>query len=280
VTKRHDLALIFTCRHRNPAERSCFVAVAAILALLTTACDPAAHHSSTQRPPDPVRSTTSPPEKVLFLGNSLTYFHGGIEQHLLQLATSADPPIVLEVGRIASPNQNLMGHFRDPATNDALHAQNWDMVVLQGASGEAVQPEAKASFEQHARLFDRRIRATGAEPVFFMTWRYRFRPGMSGSLHSAYVELGNELNATVVPVGLAWDRVLEHRSGFFLYEDTKHPTLNGTYLAACVFYATLFGRSPEDSRYTAGIPKADANYLKRVAWETTRDFFAGQSQDR
>ena len=53
----------------------------------------------------------------------------------------------------------------------------------------------------------------------------------------------------------------------------KHPTATGTYLAACVFYATIYGRSPEglpgsigkltDEEF-ASLSPASQEVLKRI----------------
>jgi hypothetical protein len=53
-------------------------------------------------------------------------------------------------------------------------------------------------------------------------------------------------------------------------DDRKHPTLAGTYLAACVFYAVLNENSPEGIAYTAGLDPVDAAFLQHIAWETVK----------
>jgi len=76
-----------------------------------------------------------------------------------------------------------------------------------------------------------------------------------------------------VPVGLAFARALSLRPELTLViDDNKHPTLAGTYLAACVFYAALNGRSPEGLAYTAGLAMQDAGFLQEVAWQTWLDY--------
>ena len=54
-------------------------------------------------------------------------------------------------------------------------------------------------------------------------------------------EIAAELAALVVPLGPAWQAALRQRPDLRLYvEDGSHPSKAGSYLAACVFYATLF----------------------------------------
>lgn len=60
------------------------------------------------------------------------------------------------------------------------------------------------------------------------------------------MQIARELKALVAPVGLAWQSILKLDWGTELYhQDGSHPSAAGTYLAACVFYATLTGMNPE-----------------------------------
>jgi hypothetical protein len=64
-------------------------------------------------------------------------------------------------------------------------------------------------------------------------------------LSEAYLSVGREISAVVVPVGDVWWRfIAKHDSPALLDKDQSHPTLAGSYLAACVFLATLFRKTP------------------------------------
>ena len=76
-----------------------------------------------------------------------------------------------------------------------------------------------------------------------------------------------------MPVALAFAIVTGERPDLKLRTaDRKHPTLAGTYLAACTFYAALTGESPENNRYVAGLADKDAAYLQRIAWRAVSDY--------
>ena len=107
--------------------------------------------------------------------------------------------------------------------------------------------------------------------MLFMTWAYTDRPEMTPQLDEAYSRLGKELDAEVAPVGLAFERVTRERPSLKLRTDDKrHPSLAGTYLAACVFYAALQDRSPEGIDYSAGLEPEVASYLQKAAWEVVQ----------
>lgn len=55
--------------------------------------------------------------------------------------------------------------------------------------------------------------------------------------------------------------------------DKRHPSLAGTYLATCVVFAALTGRSPVGNSYLAGIDAPTAQLLQTVAWETVQEYY-------
>ena len=76
-----------------------------------------------------------------------------------------------------------------------------------------------------------------------------------------------------MPAGLAFQRALAGRPDLALHvADRRHPSLEGTYLAACTVLAAVYGKNPIGSAYTAGLTAETAAYLQRVAWETVSAF--------
>ena len=70
----------------------------------------------------------------------------------------------------------------------------------------------------------------------------------------------------MAPVGYAWMMELRKNPQTELWqEDGSHPTLEGTYLAACVFYAAIFDQSPVGLAYQAGLPAETALELQSMA---------------
>jgi len=109
-----------------------------------------------------------------------------------------------------------------------------------------------------ARDLRDKIAAGGAKTVLFMTWGYvlgdRWNEphdtyaAMQARLSSGYSRLGEELGATVAPAGPAWAEALRREPSLELWAgDGEHPSLLGSYLAACVFYG-LLSRPRADSK--------------------------------
>ena len=215
------------------------------------------------------------PDKVLFVGNSFTYYNNSLHKHFRQLTYSA---------KLFTPQTSRAriktisgGHLpeHDGGFQRVLAGDDWDVVVMQGHSLGPISEDTAEPFRRAARKFARHARAQGTRPVFFMTWAYTGRPEMTARLDRAYTDIGRELGAQVVPVGLAFAEVTTERPDIRLRtEDTRHPTLAGTYLAACTFFAALYGQSPEGLSYEAGLGAEVARYLQQVAWKTVQDYAA------
>jgi hypothetical protein len=70
----------------------------------------------------------------------------------------------------------------------------------------------------------------------------------------------------MAPVGEAWLIAKRQHPELELWQgDGSHPSEQGSYLAACVFYAAIFRQSPEGLRYIAHLPKETAKVLQTTA---------------
>ncbi len=109
--------------------------------------------------------------------------------------------------------------------------------------------------------------------MFFMSWAYQDAPEMTAGLAEAYTVAGNANQALVIPAGLAFARSIALRPALNLYvPDKRHPSLEGTYLAAATTYATLFKQSPVGLKYGAGLAPDVVAHLQQVAWETVQQY--------
>ncbi len=185
---------------------------------------------------------TEPALRVLFIGNSYTSVND-LPSVIARLGESADPPQRFDVAQYTPGGQTWEGHDADPAV-DALIREGWDFVVLQDQSQ---QPWWGPPLEAKPALLslDAKIRAASAQTVLYMTWARQGDNFYQDMLvDSYYVQAGEAVDARVAPVGRAWERALRDPSMTLHADDGSHPNARGTYLAACVLYATITERSP------------------------------------
>jgi hypothetical protein len=219
----------------------------------------------------PLVTSVPPPQDILFVGNSFTFYNNGLHNHLRSMMQAADR----EIGSLRAmtiSGARLAEHA--PALPSILESSEWDIVILQGHSMEAIDDGLVEGFHQAVRGLVPQIRGSGANPVLFMTWSRTHIPGQIVPLNERYTLAGNNAGALVVPVGLAFDRLVRQENGISLrMEDQRHPTLAGAYLATCTFYAAFFGESPVGIPYTAGLDADVARTLQIVAAETVSEYY-------
>jgi hypothetical protein len=219
---------------------------------------------------------TSHLTRILFIGNSYTY-SGDLPNTFRELARSGGHRV--EVGMSAQGGWKLSDHVESPNTVEMLNAKKWDIVVLQEQSRiPADKQERMEQMYPAARTLVSEIREVGATPVFFITWGRRNawpRFGLLGyqimqsQVNEGYRAIAEELDAAVAPVGSAWRSAAIWHPELNLWQgDDSHPEKDGTYLAACVFYAVIFDESPEGLTYYAELSEDVASTLQTIAANT------------
>ena len=227
------------------------------------------------------------PKKILFVGNSYIYVNN-LPLVLYNLALSNGDTIIYDSS--APGGYTLLQHTTNATTLSKINAQNWDYVVLQEQSQKPSFPPSQVQAETYpyATQLNDLILANDSctETVFYMTWGRKygdasncaFYPplctfeGMQARLRESYLEMANDNQAIASPVGEAFKYSRMADSTINLYStDNSHPSVAGTYLAACTFYATIFETSPVGLSYTAGLNTAQAAFLQQIAYQTVFD---------
>ncbi len=179
--------------------------------------------------------------KMLYVGNSFTA-RNDLPGMLADLA-AAGSGIKVEHELISAGGASLRMHWNKGAARDVIKKAKLDYVVLQEQSTLPIKNAKR--FHENVREFAPVVKDSGATLVLYLTWARRNVPETQKALSDGYLEIGKEVGATVVPAGIAWEAFLKKHSEPVLHaEDKSHPTVAGTYLAACCFYATLFGGDP------------------------------------
>jgi hypothetical protein len=152
-----------------------------------------------------------------------------------------------------------------------MESDNWDFIILQGKSTEFTAP---SEFMEYGRKFGEILRNKHAHVALYETFANDGKPDDQPKIRHIYDELAKELHAQVVPVGDAFYFVHAQAPSIKLWiEDKLHPTAEGTYLAACLFYTYLTKKNPQGlpsqikgtDPYSVA-PKV-AKQLQELAWQ-------------
>lgn len=224
--------------------------------------------------------------RALFLGNSYTAFNN-LPAIVAGLANANGDTLTHSAN--TPGGYTLEGHSTN-ATSLSQIAQGWDYVIMQEQSQK---PAFSQFFSQtevypYAETLTDSIRAANpcAVPVFYMTWGRKngdqsncanfphlcTYEGMQDRLRTSYIEMADMNEGRVAPVGSAWWRSRIIDPQFELYSgDQSHPIYTGSYLAACVFYATLFEKSPAGIPWYGNLDSTTATYLQDIAHTVVMD---------
>jgi hypothetical protein len=215
---------------------------------------------------------------VLFIGNSYTYAND-LPATLVQLAAAMGDQV--NVDSKTNGGFTFQMQAQDPVTHQKINAQAWDYVVIQGQSQEPSFPYQQVNTQSlpYAMQLADSVYANHscAQVNYFMTWGREVGDPqwdsintfhkMNARLRDAYLRIADSSMASVSPVGAAWRYIRDTQPSIQLYVgDGSHPSVEGTYLAASVFYVSLFHKAiTPNLAYTAGLDAVTAQHLVDAA---------------
>lgn len=211
--------------------------------------------------------------RVLFVGNSYTSVNN-LPNTFANLAASGGHQV--EASMFGKNGWSLSDQAQAPKLSNTLQSSRWNYVIVQEQSEiPAVEESRIMLMHPAARTIIENIRNVGASPIFFQTWAHRDGMPENGmdnfearqyEIDMGYSGIAQELNVPVAPVGDAWFNAVTQDPQLQLWqEDGSHPTAQGTYLAACVFYAVIFNESPQGLSYMGNISAEIATQLQTIA---------------
>lgn len=212
-------------------------------------------------------------KRVLFIGNSYTYTND-LPGTLEKLAESGG--FRLETGISAQGGWTLSDHLTSPDTNAQFENSKWNYIVLQEQSNIPASDSIRNSkMYPAARKLAEKTTQLSAQPILFVTWGHQSGwpensmptyESMQLALNYGYLTVARQLHATLAPVGFAWLALHRNHPQLNLWqEDGSHPNENGTYLAACIFYAVIFQKSPEGLNYHGQLSDENATLIQKTA---------------
>jgi hypothetical protein len=231
----------------------------------------------------PVVRDSGPGLRVLLIGNSYTMHHT-LHVMLQRLAAGVvgGPQLVVEAE--AHGGYSLRNHLRTGQALARIRSGHYTHVVLQGHSMSVLDHPDELSAD--AERFKRAIDEASARTVFYETWArspearmylsnkivHSFEE-MTERVDAAYLGLSQRLGAGLAPVGRAFQRALVQEPKLALWgSDGSHPTVAGSYMAACVLYGALTGADPRATGYIPPeLTERDAVRIRAIAAQSLRD---------
>lgn len=237
-------------------------------------------------------------KKVLFLGNSYTASNN-LPNLVSQMATNTGDVLIYDSNTPGA--YRFMNHASNTTTLNKINADDWDFVTLQAQSQETSWSETQMQTElyPYATQLVNAIRTNNAcsQPLFYMTWgrengdanNCQYIPwvctyeGMDDAIKNTYTFMAEENTSEVAPVGAVWRYLRTNHPEVDLYSgDGSHPSLAGSYAAACAFYSMIYKKDPTLITWNSSLSLATANTIKQAAklivfdvindWDFTANF--------
>jgi len=226
------------------------------------------------------------PERVLYIGNSYLYYNDSLHNHVRRMLDEIyeNKIITSNYKSVTISGSRSWHHNIDyPINHKNLGAKKpFQLVIFQGGSGETDTPKERDLFSETTARVINKIHESGAEAALYMIHAYvkphkDRNPRMIQDIKKMYIDAGNKNNALVIPVGIAFENAYSSNSNIELHKtfDGSHPSLLGTYLAACVVFASITHQSPLNINYDYfnQISFEDKKFLQEIAHKTVEDFF-------
>ena len=227
------------------------------------------------------------PTHVLFVGNSYFYYNDSLHNHVRRMVDAAKPGFYdkakfksATIGG-ATLDHHPIEHLTTPGKIGIK--EPFQLVIMMGNSGDPMSEKNGPKLRETVIAFDKVIKQQGGKSALYMNHAWvaphkSAKPENIRKTDDFYVSVGNEVGALVIPVGLAFEEAYKRKPELKLHQDYdgSHPTLIGTYLAACTVVASVYGISPVGNSYDyfGKVDKETAAFLQQVAWDTVKAFNA------
>lgn len=170
--------------------------------------------------------------KVLFIGNSLTYYND-VPSLVSALYNASNKNKTMDVEMIAEGGYSLEQHLKHPLISKTLNITQYDFVVIQDFGGwplcSSKIPACSATSESLV-LLKKMIESSGAIPIWFST--YQQNPKVQSALSNQSQSIANKLKIKMVDTGADLHRYLEKHKDEKVFTQDGHPSIIGSWIIA------------------------------------------------
>jgi hypothetical protein len=174
--------------------------------------------------------------KVLFVGNSLTYYNDLPKVFEEEASRSYR---IIETDMVALANAALLDHWHNGNVQEMIKTNGYDFVVIQ--QGPSSQAYGRQILLDYGRRFKDLCDQYGAELVYYMVWPAKVNYHTFDAVIANHREAAEVNDALLAPVGEEWKDYFDTTGNFSYYgSDDFHPSEKGTEKAAEIIAETLF----------------------------------------
>ncbi|MCK5147982.1 hypothetical protein KAR48_14595 [bacterium] len=244
--------------------------------------------------PDPDPNPVEEQLKILFIGASYISANN-LPLILKNLSETAGKSVSINV--CAPGGRMLPFHAQSSGTTHIIESEKWDYVLLQGVCVNAGYPETHQGifppYVAHPLLpalksLYSTINANHKDThmVYMMPWAFEdgslwvqggtdTYSDMQRKVYDNTLKFAEEVNMGIAPVGWAWYQILKDAKPPYEHylhsRDFNHPSYRGSYLTACVLFASIFNESASGVNYYGKLSASEAGKFQKIASDVVLD---------
>jgi hypothetical protein len=177
--------------------------------------------------------------RILFVGNSLTYYNA-MPNMVVEIFRESEPRLEIHSDLLAQGGATIRSHLEVGAVQRELGAKHYDVVVFQELGGF---PECPSEFRGCADSpkaigeLASLIRDSGARPIWFSTWQSSRE--LQAKLSRGAKSLAEKLQLEVADAGAVLTRYEDLIPGTLLLMPDGHPQPLGSWIIAEVIASAI-----------------------------------------
>jgi Secretion system C-terminal sorting domain len=222
------------------------------------------------------------PLEILFIGNSYSNFNN-LPDLFSNLALLSEKNV--HIGYYTPSGVSLYEHSKSENTEEKIRERRWDYIILIGGGGNIAYPNFYSDSPVHSALANLTIKINSnclaTRIIYCLPWAFEFGMTWLGwpddyedmqiIIYDKTIEYSNAFGFTAAPVGWAWYNILRKKNYPLHYlhsSDESHPSLEGSYLMACVIYSTIFIESTNEIPFYSDLTVSECDFFKTEASNT------------
>lgn len=225
------------------------VLIIIVISFLNLSCDFSSRDDNNLSNERPDCSSCS----ILFIGSSyLSYADNNVMELFEKFAIEAKKDVYVDNRSLGG--WRLVKHSQSEHTIAKINERKWDYVILQGNAAYLSKEKWHQYIVPYIKELRKIIKKNSQNTciIYMMPWAYldglAWVEGetdtyeqMQLNLYNETKKLVKEIDIATAPVGWAWYTAISSGYEWGLYlSDNNHQSQNGAYLAASVFYSTIF----------------------------------------
>jgi len=171
-------------------------------------------------------------QKILFIGNSLTYANG-LPMILEEIGRAYKKNIITEM--VCFPNYAIVDHLKEGNVQKKIATENYDYVIIQ--QGPSSQEDGRKMLLKSGEVLSALCKQYNTKLAYYMVWPSKQYYFTFDKVIANHTEAAKFNEALLLPVGKYWKQYNQLNNKISLYgQDQFHPSEAGSFLAALVIF--------------------------------------------